>query len=221
MSTSSHDAGTRNLALMHEIERFIRDRKPSAAVHAAREAVQDGAISIPQLHALILSPLMELTGARWQAGEQDVWEEHYTTAVVRTIVENMYDLVAVRAAEVPHMGRTAILACPEEEYHDLGLRMLADRFTLAGYTTHYLGAALPVDQLLSAVRNLDADTVVLSASTHFHRVGLRAYVDAVQELLPQVTVWVGGPAFARGCAGWTADEVPDIDALLGDLANGE
>ena len=39
-----------------------------------------------------------------------------------------------------------VMAAPDDEYHDLGLRMLADRFTLAGWRSHFLGAAVPVGE---------------------------------------------------------------------------
>lgn len=217
MPATPRDAAARAGILIQEIDRFIRDRKPAAAIHAARESAESGALSIPELYALVLCPLMALTGARWQAGEEEVWEEHYTSSIVRTIVESMHDLVAIRAAEVAPNGHTVILACPAEEYHDLGLRMLADRLTLAGYDVYFLGAALPLEELLAAIRELGADTVLLSASTHFHRLALREYSDALHELRPDVQVWVGGPAFAKGRAGWSDSEVPDMAAVLGDL----
>ncbi|TDB37802.1 MAG: cobalamin B12-binding domain-containing protein [Actinobacteria bacterium] len=202
-------------ALLLELDRLIRERDRAHAIAAAHAAVTGGSLTIPQLYALVLVPLMRLTGARWHAGEEEVWEEHFTTAVVRTIVESLYAEVAARAAEPS--GRTIVLAAPAEEYHDLGLRMLADRFQLAGYTVHFLGAALPLDEVVSAARELAADVVVLSASTHFHRLRLREYADSLRAALPGCEVWVGGPAFAHGHSDWSDTEVPDIAELLGDL----
>ncbi len=213
--TEPTSVAARAEALIRDIDTFISARDRAGAIASARAAVADGALTIPQLYAFVLVPLMRLTGARWQAGDEEVWEEHFTTAVVRTIVESLYAEVAARAAE-PN-GRTVILAAPAEEYHDLGLRMLADRFQMAGYLVHFLGAAMPQDSLVSAARELKANAVVLSASTHYHRVQLRAYADALHEARPDCDVWVGGPAFSHGHSGWSETEVPDIAALLGDL----
>lgn len=220
MSAKLHEAADRGVALMHEIDRLIRERKPADAVRTARASVEAGELSIPELYALVLSPLMALIGARWQAREETVWEEHYATSIVRTIVESMNDLVAAQAADVPANGQTVVLACPAEEYHDLGLRMLADRMSLAGYRAHFLGAALPLEELLGATRELGADAVLLSVSTHFHRLRLREYADALRELRPELRIWVGGPAFAHGHVGWLDDEVPDMAVLLGDVPTG-
>jgi len=215
MAARSDDTAARAESLMLELDQLINARNREGAIAAANAAVTGGALTIPQLYALVLSPLMTLTGARWQAGEEEIWEEHYTTAVVRTIVESLHGEVAARA--LSPTGRTIVLACAADEYHDLGLRMLADRFALLGYRTHFLGAAVPKDELSKAVAELGADTVLLSASTHYHRVKMREYADALVTASPGLIVWAGGPAFAHGHAGWSDAEVPDVAAILGDL----
>lgn len=215
MTANTPDAAARAEALLLELDRLIRARDREGTIADAHAAISSGALTISQLYALVLSPLMTLTGSRWQTGDEEVWEEHYTTAVVRTIVESLHAQVAARS--LLSTGRTIVLACPAEEYHDLGIRMLADRFALAGYRVHFLGAAVPQDEVVSAVKELGADTVLLSASTHFHRVHLREYVDALVAAVPGLIVWVGGPAFAHGCAGWTDAETPDITTILDDL----
>jgi methanogenic corrinoid protein MtbC1 len=175
-------------ALLLDLDRLICARDRIGAIARARAAVLGDALTIPQLYALVLSPLMTLIGTRWQQGEEEVWEEHYTTA-----------------------------ACPAEEYHDLGLRMLADRLALLGYRAHFLGATVPQVELVHAVKELGADTVLLSASTHLNRVQLRCYVDELVAAVPGLIVWVGGPAFAHGHADWSDAEVPDLAAILDDL----
>ncbi|MBN2404450.1 MAG: cobalamin-dependent protein [Coriobacteriia bacterium] len=220
MPAEPYDLEARTGALLETIDNLIRKRDHDGAIDAATRAIGDGIVTVPELYTLVLSPLMVLTGARWQKGDVSVWEEHYTTATVRTIVESLSPVVRGRAAETTPNGHTVVLACPEEEYHDLGLRMLADRFTLAGYRTHFLGAALPLQELLSAIRGLAADTVVLSASTHFHRLQVREYVDAIRAAQPDVRVLVGGAAFARGHDGWDDADIPDLNALLGDVVLG-
>lgn len=182
--------------LLQRIAAHDRD----GAVAAALDAASSTAMSIPELYDLLADLLVDV-GASWRAGETEVWEEHFATAVIRTIVEACHPLVTERAA-APN-GRTVVLATPPEEYHDLGLRMIADRFTLAGWTAHLLGASVPLDELVAAVAELDADAVVLSASTHFHRLGLRPYVDALRAAHPSLRVWVGGPAFAIEAEGWS------------------
>lgn len=182
----------------------------SGAVAAALSAVRKGSISIPDLYVVLAELLIDV-GASWQAGATEVWREHFTTAVVRTIVEACHTVVAEQAAA--SVGRTVVLATPPDEYHDLGIRMVADRFQLAGWTAHLLGASVPAAELVAAARELHADAVVLSASTHFHRIGLKPYIDQIAAALPDVRIWVGGAAFAFESQDWASDMILDPSTI--------
>lgn len=178
----------------------------TGAVSDAVEAIESGELTVEQLYTRVLTPLLVDTGAGWQAGTTQIWQEHFATSTVRTIVEALNLHVAKAAQAVPRIGSVAVLACPPEESHDLGLRMLADRMTLRGWTTYFLGADTPVDQIVHAARELDANLVVMSAATHYNRVMLRQVVDQLKSALPGVRIGVGGPAFALD-RHWPADEL--------------
>ncbi len=203
-------------ALRSRLAELLAAHDRPAAVRLAVEAVTSRTIDIPALYREVLIPVLVAAGAGWQHGRLAVWEEHLATSVVRTIVEILYPGVLKAKAAVAPVGRSVLLACPPEEGHDLGLRMLSDRFDIGGWTTHYLGADTPIEEIADAAARLGVDTVVLSSSTHFHRVALRGWVDLLKERLPHVDVWVGGAAFAHDTQGWSADEVIDVDAVLAE-----
>ncbi|MCX6363191.1 MAG: cobalamin-dependent protein, partial [Actinobacteria bacterium] len=146
-------------------------------VRTAVEAVTSGAVSIPILYREVLTPLLVQAGSSWQRGRLTVWEEHMASAMVRSVVEILYPGVLKAKAAVPPAGRSVLLASPPEEGHDLGLRMVSDRFDMAGWTTYFLGADTPVDEVADAALRLGVDALVLSSSTHYHRVALRRHVD--------------------------------------------
>ena len=183
----------------------IRDHDRTGAVSASMEAL-DAGTTITDLYGTLSELLVEV-GSMWQRGAAEVWQEHLATGIVRTIVEAL--AFRVREAAPGELRSVVLLAAPEDEYHDLGLRMLADRFTLAGWKAHFLGPDLPASEAIAAVHELDADALALSASTHFHRLALRIYVVAVGRACPNVRIWVGGPAFAHGQDGWPDDMVLD------------
>ncbi len=190
-----------------------RDRE--GGVRAAVEAVRSGAVDPDTLYTHVLSPLLADTGATWQQGTTMVWEEHFATAMVRTIIESLFLDVREKAAAGPRLGKVAVLACPPGEYHDLGLRMLTDRMQLHGWDAYFLGADTPVDEIVSAARTFKADLVALSAATHYNRLLLREVVDGIKRQLPGVRIGVGGPAFAQD-HGWPADELlSEADLALG------
>jgi methanogenic corrinoid protein MtbC1 len=190
----------------------------AGAVRTAVEAVSSGRLSIPVLYRDVLTRILADTGEAWHDGTTAVWEEHLASASVRTIVEILYPGVLKAKAAIRPAGRSVILACPPEEGHDLGLRMVADRFDMAGWDTYFLGADTPVAEIADAARRLGVNAVVMSSSTHFHRVAVRHAVDVLKAQLPGVDVWVGGPAFVGAATGWLPQEMVDLDALLGDFA---
>jgi len=151
---------------------------------------------------------MTETGTRWQEGHTRIWEEHFTTNSVRNLVDALVPDVLAAAASVSPAGRRVLMACPPGEQHDLGLRMLADRFRLAGWDVYYLGTDTPVNEIVDAVRTLGVDMLVLSASTHFNRTLLRDVAAQLRAALPNVRLMVGGPAFTLD-RHWPAAEILD------------
>lgn len=198
-----NDAGSPSLRAA--IEERIRAHDRAGAVATALASLEQGA-SVNDLYR-VLSEILVDVGAAWQRGTAEVWQEHFVTGIVRNIVEAC--VLMVEETAPTDRKASVVLAAPSDEYHDLGLRMLTDRFILAGWRAHFLGANVPVDELISAVDELGADAVALSASTHFHRVVLKAYVTTLTGARPDLRVWVGGPAFAREHSGWPEDVVLD------------
>ena len=191
------------------IQAISRHDRPGA-VALVMDALADQRVSIPDLFDFLSEFLVEI-GSGWQRGVTEVWQEHLVTGIVRNIVEACGMEVEDQAPQ--QRGSTVALAAPADEYHDLGLRMLADRFALAGWRPHFLGGNLPLGQLLTAVSTLGADAVALTASTHFHRLSLRDYVQKLQDSNPDIRVWVGGAAFAKEHVGWPEEMVIDPRAI--------
>lgn len=194
------------MTLRTELEHAITRHDRAGALASALGAVDAGAISLPELYRLLGEMLVD-TGRDWRSGRVEVWQEHYLSGVVRTIVESCASRVEAQAPV--DRERTVILAAPAEEHHDLGLRMLTDRFILAGWRAHFLGADVPLAQLTAAVTAFSAEAVALSASTHFHRLTLRSYVSGLHHTHPGLRIWVGGPAFAHEHDDWAEAMVLD------------
>lgn len=206
---------TSELAL--RLERYMETHDREQAVGATLAAAEAG-IPIEDLYARVLEPFLKTVGRRWQDGKTTVWEEHLIVGAVRTAVEALYPKVLERKAQVDPLPLTVAFFCPPEETHDVGLRMLSDRFDLRGFRTVYVGAMTPVAQMAECVRATGASVVCLSASTHFQRSALHEVVAHLRGSLPEVRIVVGGPAFAHSDRGWEEYVVDSVDSLLDELA---
>jgi len=198
--------------LRHTLDVALAHSDRPSAISATLDAVESGDVGVVELYTQVLGPLLVDAGAAWQAGSERVWEEHYASATVRTIVEALYPQVMRQAAAVPSRDAHVLLATPPRELHDLGLRMLADRFELAGYSVTFLGANTPLEEIAAAAQATKADLVVLSISTMYERVELREFLATLRERVPGCRIRVGGPAFARD-TDWPAEDLLDLVAL--------
>ena len=210
MDSPSHDDVAADL--LGELEDRVDARDRAGAVALAVVAVESGRITVPDLYTLVLGPFLTRIGSAWSHGTERVWEEHLASHVVLTIVEALYPSVTRMAAEVPASGRTVLLACPPQERHEIGLRMLSDRFELAGWNVTNLGADTPLDEIIAAALATRAELVALSVATVFERVELRHFIDSLRSALPGVRIVVGGPAFSRNRE-WPAEDLLDTVEL--------
>jgi MerR family transcriptional regulator, light-induced transcriptional regulator len=199
------------------LERCLRAHDREGAVRAVLAAVENG-LAIEDLYAHVLEPFLASVGQGWQERRTAVWEEHLIVGAVRGAIEALYPQVLERKAQVAPISLTVAFFCPPEETHDVGLRMLVDRFDLRGFRTIYVGAATPVNEMVRCVRAERASVVCLSASTHYQRTALHDVVAKLRELLPDVRLVVGGPAFAHTAAGWEDYAVESVDLLMDELA---
>lgn len=196
----------------------VGDRQ--AAVAAILEAA-DAGMPLPTLYDEVVEPFLVSIGASWQDGSTSVWEEHIATSAVRTAVEALYPRVLAHKATVPPVAKTVLFACPPEETHDLGLRLLSDRFDLHGFHTVFVGASTPAEEIVAAAQAREADLVCLSVSTHFHRASLRRVVHLLESGLPGVRILVGGAAFRSASPEWADYLVGDLSGLMDELAGAD
>jgi methanogenic corrinoid protein MtbC1 len=160
----------------------------------------------------VVVPFLRRVGEGWHGGALSVAQEHMATAAMRNLLGSLMRL------QVPREGRPQLVfATPPGERHDVGIMAAAMLAAFGGLGVIYLGADLPTEEVVTAVRRTGARAVVLGitgaeAST--------AMVDSVRRLaadLPRgVALLAGGmqpPELAREVEAAGAQVLPDFDAL--------
>ncbi len=153
-------------------------------------------------------------GTLWESGRISVATEHLASA----IAEGLLNLVTPRLLGLPKVGKSAVVTCGANEYHQIGGRMVADFFELNGWRAHFLGANTPDEALLALLRDKHPDAVALSLALYFNLESLLRTVRAIREAYPSLPILVGGQAFREG----GRERVEQIEgvhflASLGDL----
>jgi MerR family transcriptional regulator, light-induced transcriptional regulator len=109
-----------------------------------------GQAILPYLHDL---------GERWADGRATVACEHFASNMLRGRMAGL-----ARRWGDGH-GPTALLACPPEEQHELGLMAFGIVLHRNGWRVQYLGTDTPMSELTQAARELHPDLAVLAAVT--------------------------------------------------------
>jgi MerR family transcriptional regulator, light-induced transcriptional regulator len=106
----------------------------------------------------VILPYLRELGERWEQGAVSIAEEHFTTGILRA---RMVDLTS---SLKPGTGPLVLLACPEDELHDLPLIALALALRARGGRVVVLGANMPVAGIVATADRLEPDLVVVSAT---------------------------------------------------------
>jgi methanogenic corrinoid protein MtbC1 len=172
-------------------------------------------VPLPSLYLHVVQAAQYAIGRLWGEGRISIADEHVATEASRLTV------AALRAhfTGQPRLGRSVAVACIEGERHDLGARIVADLLEMGGFDVRFLGADVPLAELIALVRDDPPDVLGLSATATANVPALRAAVGAVRAAVGErVALAAGGLAFASrpGLARELGVELhaPDAGALV-------
>jgi methanogenic corrinoid protein MtbC1 len=152
-------------------------------------------IGLRELYLAVFQPVMREVGRLWQENRITVADEHLATAITQAAMARLYDELFRGGTAA---GPLLIAACADTERHEMGLRMICDVLEMEGWDTVFLGATVPIEDLVAMVRERRPHVVALSASIAPHLPRVRETIRAVREAMPGAAplIAVGGRAFA-------------------------
>lgn len=179
------------LSFMEHFNELDKD----ACVLLVLEALKNNEITIPVLYEEVLRPA--LYSIDTSIGREDsIWIEHVKTSIIRTIIESAYPFVIELKKHVKPLGIKVVLACPEREYHEVGLRMVADFFSLNGYEAIFVGTNTPREQVYYAIASNSPKYAAISVTDYYLLFEAQRMINRIKEMTGgKVTVMVGGNAF--------------------------
>jgi transposase-like protein len=144
----------------------------------------------------LLAPVLIGVGERFQSTGQGIDLEHLLSESIVGALRDVADSVPETKS-----SRPVLLASAPEDMHTLPLHAVAAGLAERGIPTRMLGARLPVDALVAAVRRSGPPAVMLWS--HDDITGDPAVLTAVPSLRPAPFLAVGGP-------GWPAELPPGV-----------
>jgi methanogenic corrinoid protein MtbC1 len=138
----------------------------------------------------IIQPVMVEIGERWHRGEINIATEHFATQFVRRKLAGLLNIFEGNAQRA-----TIVIGCAPDELHELGILMISIFLARRGWHVIYLGAQVPLADLLATVRSIKPALVCLSATTLEASRQLNENGRALLSALPGLRFGYGGQAF--------------------------
>lgn len=174
-----------------------------------RAALQfiDGALraghSVASVRARVVQAAQREIGRLWQEDRISIAQEHLATAISQLALAHLFQHSEFQA----RLGSKILVACVPGEQHDLPARLLADALDVEGYDVRFLGADVPLPDLLDAITIERPDLLALSVTMIFNLPSLRETLRRVRTASPRLRIAVGGHA---------ATSASDSPATFGD-----
>jgi methanogenic corrinoid protein MtbC1 len=195
--------GEKRHALYDEFISLLEADDRMGAVRFVLSRLDSGDLDIPAAYSGLLAPSLNHMICD---GDEDtcIWKEHIRSSLIRAIIESCYPYVLKQREKTgePARNRSVLVVCPTEEYHELGARMVADFFSIAGYDVTFIGANTPRRVILSAAKHLQPAYLAISVTNYYNLIDAGQIIEAVRgELGDRIKIVVGGNAFRRNsCA---------------------
>jgi excisionase family DNA binding protein len=173
------------------------------------EAAMASGLEPGEIYVRVLAPSLHDIGASWRSGDITIDQEHLASTVAATVIGRL-------GPRFVHRGRkkgVVLVAMPPGERHGLGVAMLADILTDAGYEVLNLGPDTPTASFVGALREAGSlAAVVVSVVNIERRPAAQRLLAAARRERPSVPRLIGGNAIRDepmaldlGADGWVAD----------------
>ena len=150
--------------------------------------------SIKVLYETIIKKSLYEVGELWEYNKISVATEHLASAIVEGILNEFY----FKIISGHKINKTVVVSCVENEFHQIGIKMISDVFEMNGWNAYFLGANTPTNELISFAKAIKPDIFAISLSIYFHLPILEKMIPIIRKEFPELPILVGGQAFRHG-----------------------
>jgi methanogenic corrinoid protein MtbC1 len=154
--------------------------------------------TLKDLYLDVLEPVLINIGILWETNRIDVFQEHFMSNNIYALLDKLKDRYPEKY-EKKKKNKNILLLSVSGEHHQIGLRMINNLLEINGWNTFYLGSNIPNRSVLNAIKNYEADLVMLSVTIHEHLNPARNLIQTIRNNSDtrDVKIMVGGAAFQK------------------------
>ena len=134
----------------------------------------------------ILYPMLVRTGLMWSCNTMPPANEHFVSSLLRQKISTAID-------SLPHAlpgEETWMLFSPEDEFHEIGLLFAHYLIRVSGKKVIYLGTNMPLDSLAAAVKDAQANKLLLSLVHRNTIKRLQEYLNKLNKIITGKEMYV-------------------------------
>jgi methanogenic corrinoid protein MtbC1 len=178
---------------LSEFENYLISGDYEKALELVKDILNEE-IEIKVLYDEILKKSLYKVGEMWEANKITVATEHLASAIVETLLSEVYFKIVTK----DKIDKTVVVACTENEFHQIGIKMVSDVFEMNGWKVVFLGANSTTDIIIETVEAEKPDILAISLSVPFNLPVLDKMLFKIRERFPEQFILVGGQAFLHG-----------------------
>jgi methanogenic corrinoid protein MtbC1 len=171
---------------------FLDEENKDEAILFIHKLLDDGA-SIIDIYEHFIIPSLRDYHCNSNEEEICIWKEHTRTSIIRTILESTYPYL-IQSKKEKKVNQFIVVACPQEEYHEIGAIISANYFNLMGFDVKYIGANTPSFEIKSAIKIMEPDFLALSVSNDYNLIQTKKLIESLKSDFPQLKIILGGRA---------------------------
>jgi methanogenic corrinoid protein MtbC1 len=126
------------------------------AIRMALTALDNG-LSFDELSCNVLARVQAELGTMWHRSQMSVVEEHLVSRTTEAVLTRLH----ARLPTLPSNGMRVLVTSVDGDMHDIGLRVVANHFEMAGWSPVYLGASTPPAEVVMAAGEFEVQLVAV------------------------------------------------------------
>jgi 5-methyltetrahydrofolate--homocysteine methyltransferase len=185
----------KNMADLQKLYNAVLNGDQKTSVAVTQEALAEG-VDPMELITQYMVPAMDEVGRLFECEEYFVPELLLSGRAMKGSLKLLRPLLAARGDEPA--GR-AVIGTVKGDLHDIGKNLVASMLEGGGFDVLDLGADVPPEKFIEAVKARNANIVCLSALLTVTMPAMRTTIDALKQagVREQVKIMVGGAPVTR------------------------
>lgn len=161
--------------------------------------------SYPELYEEIIRVSLYEIGRLWETNQINIATEHLATSITESILNELFGKIIVK----DRINRKVVVACVQNDNHQVGAKMVADTFEMLGWDSFFLGHGVPEHDLVQFIHETKPDLIAISLSIYLNFSDFLRLLETLRPEFPDLQIIAGGQAFRH--------ITPEITARLSNI----